>query len=190
MAGNIQQDIELWELVRQDDRAAFEVLYRRYLEVIFAGIFKHVQHRADAEDITQDVFLSIWEQRHSIHLQFKFFSYLYSVARYKTYRYIKDKNLIAKYEPLWEELQASGFTADTAVDPNVFHLDEMKRAEQKIDREIAALPQQMRKVYQLRIEQGFSVARIAEELIVSEHTVKKHIALIKKRLRSAALSLF
>lgn len=185
-----QNDTELWELVRQDNRDAFEVLYHRYVEVIFAGIFKHVHSRADAEDITQDVFLSIWEQRQSIDLKFKFFSYLYSVTRYKTFRYIKDKNLVAQYAVLWEELHASGFTVDPAVSPDVFRLEEMKRAEHKIDQEIAALPRQMKKIYQLRVEQGLTIPQIAGQLIVSEHTVKKHLALLKKRLYSSAMQLF
>jgi RNA polymerase sigma-70 factor, ECF subfamily len=186
MAVNNQHDTELWERVRQNDRAAFEVLYRRYVTVIFTGVFKHIPNRADAEDITQDVFLSIWEQRHTIDLKYKLFSYLYSVTRYKTFHYIREKKLVARYETLWDDWQTSG----VEVNPDIFRAADMERAEQKIDREIAALPPQMRKVYQLRIEQGHSVPEIAKALIVSEHTVKKHIAMIKKRLRSAALQLF
>jgi RNA polymerase sigma-70 factor (ECF subfamily) len=181
-------DTELWQLVRQNDAAAYEQLYRRYVEVIFAGIFRHVSSRADAEDITQDVFLSVWEQRHGIDLKYKFFSYLYSVARYKTYRYIREKDLVSKYEMLWEAGTADqqpGFA-----EPEVFWMKDILRAEQRIEQEIAALPPQMKKVYTLRIEKGLSISQIAHHLILSEHTVKKQLALLKKRLRSAALQLF
>lgn len=189
MATNIQNDTELWQLVKQGDHAAYEVLYQRYMEVIFAGIFKHLDSRADAEDIMQDVFLSIWEQRQTIDLKYKFFSYLYSVTRYKTYKYLKDKKLTARYEILWKEQQTDSNIEDS-IKPDAFRIKDMEFAEYKIDQEIAALPAQMKKVYQLRIEHGLTVPQIAEQLTVSEHTVKKHLALLKKRLYVSALQLF
>jgi RNA polymerase sigma-70 factor (ECF subfamily) len=189
MAINIQNDTELWQLVRQSDHAAYEVLYQRYMEVIFAGIFKHLDSRADAEDIMQEVFLTIWEQRQTIDLKYKFFSYLYSVTRYKTYKYLKDKKLTARYEILWEEQQTASYEEDS-IAPDAFRIKDMEFAEYKIDQEIVALPVQMKKVYQLKIEHGLTVPQIAEQLIVSEHTVKKQLALLKKRLRGAALQLF
>lgn len=179
-------DQDLWQRIQQDDRAAFECVYRCFVEVIFALVFKHIDNRIDAEDVTQDVFLSVWEQRKQIVLQKKIFSYLYSVARYKTFRYNRDKGRTDLYQRQWEHFP--DHTSATA--PEVFVKAEMLRLEANMTREIEKLPPQMKKIYQLNIEEGMNTAEIASLLIISEHTVKKHLVNIKKRLRIMALRLF
>ena len=52
-------DTELWELVKQDNREAFELLYRRHMRALYATIYKGALSKADAEDILQEVFLDV-----------------------------------------------------------------------------------------------------------------------------------
>jgi len=181
-------DPEIWLRIQQDDKAAYDLVYRRFLDVIFALVYKHIDSRQDAEDITQDVFLSVWEQRKSITLQKKIFSYLYSVARFKTYKYIKDKGLSSRYQQQWDTFLEETLTATVA--PDAFLQKDMQRLEYNMTREIESLPPKMKQIYQLNIEEGWSIADISHQLIVSEHTVKKHLVNIKKRLRGTAFRLF
>jgi RNA polymerase sigma-70 factor (ECF subfamily) len=179
-------DHDLWQRIQQDDKAAFESVYHRFVEVIFALVFKHIDDRNDAEDVTQDVFLSIWEQRKQTVVHKKIFSYLYSVARYKTFKYNRDKGRTDLYQQQWEHfLDQSPGTA-----PEVFLKSEMLRLEASMSKEIEQLPPQMKRIYQLNIEEGVDIAEIAKQLIISEHTVKKHLVNIKKRLRTLAFRLF
>ncbi len=69
MTAGIQNDILLWQQVKQGDRPAFDQLYHRYAGPIFAMVYKHIRNRADAEDIIQEVFLSMWEKRMAIDIQ-------------------------------------------------------------------------------------------------------------------------
>jgi RNA polymerase sigma-19 factor, ECF subfamily len=181
-------DQDLWRRVQQDDRPAFESIYRSFVEVIFALVFKHIDNRDDAEDVTQDVFLTVWEQRKQIVLQKKIFSYLYSVARYKTFRYNRNKGRTELYQRQWEHFLDLDHTPGTA--PEVFVKAEMLRLEANMSKEIEKLPPQMKKIYQLNIEEGMGTAEIASRLTISEHTVKKHLVNIKRRLRTMALRLF
>lgn len=178
-------DQDLWQRIRQDDRLAFELVYRRFVEVIFALVSKHIDNRNDAEDVTQDVFLSVWEQRKQIELQKKIFSYLYSVARYKTFEYNRNHGRIPLYQQQWEDFLDQEQTA-----PEAFVKAEMQRLEDNMSREIENLPPQMKKIYQLNMEEGMDTATIAHQLIISEHTVKKHLVNIRKRLRTLALRMF
>ena len=89
MAAGIQNDTILWQQVKQGDRTAFDRMYRLYASPVFAMVYKHISSRADAEDITQEVFLDMWTKRMSINIQSSLFNYLYSAARNRTLRYIK-----------------------------------------------------------------------------------------------------
>ena len=65
---------ELWRLISQeDDRPAFEQLYRRTLNVLMSAIFKWTDDPTEAEDILQEVFLDLWEKRKTIRIQNEIF---------------------------------------------------------------------------------------------------------------------
>ncbi len=53
-------DYYLIERIKQSDLKAFDELYRRYLKPIYGYIYKRVNHREDAQDITQDVFTRVF----------------------------------------------------------------------------------------------------------------------------------
>lgn len=175
--------------IKNDDYRAFESLYLKYVGIVLSAISKHVKSKTDAEDLTQETFLAIWEQRHHLNIQSSFFAYLYSVARYKTYKYIKTKKLTDEYEVLWEKL-TDPYSQHLIDKPEAFITREMEMAEHKLHTMVELLPRQMKKVYQLNVEYKLNTAQIAEKLMISEYTVKKQLTIVKKRLRSAMLNFF
>src|ERR1700744_1140744 len=95
-------DKELWRLVAQeDDRTAFEQLYRRSLHALMSVIYKWTDDQAEAEDVLQEVFLDLWEKRSTIRIQNEVFSYLYSMARYKIFDRLREKKLTEKQLQAW-----------------------------------------------------------------------------------------
>ncbi len=62
MTNSFENGIELWELIRRGDRAAFDAVYHQYVSQLFVLAYKHIPNRTDAEDIVQEVFLDIWEK--------------------------------------------------------------------------------------------------------------------------------
>ena len=60
MQSGRHSDKELWRLISQeDDRAAFEQLYRRTLHALMGAIYKWSNDEAEAEDILQELFLAL-----------------------------------------------------------------------------------------------------------------------------------
>lgn len=178
-------DKELWRLVVQEDnRPAFEQLYRHSMHALMAAIYKWSDDTAEAEDILQEVFLDLWEKRAGIRIQNEVFSYLYSMARFKIFDRLREKQLTAKQVQAWTQLMQ-----EEAVLTAAFRRDELISQEALVSSELEQLPPQMRKVYFLSAEQGKSIREISEELLVSPHTVKNHLQKIRKRLRSAAVRL-
>jgi len=59
-------DQYLIERIKQGDLESFDELYRQYLRPIYGYIYKRVNHREDAQDITQDVFTKIARKPHPL----------------------------------------------------------------------------------------------------------------------------
>ncbi|HEY4061646.1 MAG TPA: sigma-70 family RNA polymerase sigma factor [Puia sp.] len=183
MQSERRSDKELWRLISQkDDRSAFEQLYRGTLHALMASIYRWSDDAAEAEDILQEVFLDLWEKRGKIRIQNEVFSYLYSMARYKIFDRLREKQLSEKQVQAWMHLMQ-----DEAVPAEAFLEEELESREALVISELEQLPSQMKRVYRLSAEQGKSIREISEELLVSPFTVKNHLQKIRKRLRSAAL---
>lgn len=174
-------DHELWLLIRQEDRHAFEILYRRYMQVLFAAIRKFVDDQPAAEDILQEVFLDIWEKRHSIDIQKKIFPYLYSITRFKVVDHLRKKQLSDKLVTAWNEVIEEPATPAQVLQEETGEELSMSL----LAAEIEQFPDQLKRVYILSFEQGKSIREVADELLVSPFTVKNHLQKIRRRLRAA-----
>ncbi len=183
MQSDRHSDKELWRLISQeDDRPAFEQLYRRTMHALMAAIYKWSDDAAEVEDILQEIFLDLWEKRAKIQIQNEVFSYLYSIARYKIFDRLREKQLTVKQVQAWTQLMQ-----EDAVLTAAFREDELESQEALVTSELEQLPAQMKKVYMLSAQQGKSIREISEELLVSPYTVKNHLQKIRKRLRNAAV---
>ncbi|MFZ9931754.1 MAG: sigma-70 family RNA polymerase sigma factor [Chthoniobacterales bacterium] len=56
------EELDLLRRVARRERAAFERLYDRYANIIYASALKFVKEDADAQDVVQDVFIQIWDK--------------------------------------------------------------------------------------------------------------------------------
>ncbi len=178
-------DKELWRMISQESsRPAFEQLYRRTLHALMAAIYKWSDDAMEAEDILQEVFLDLWEKRGRINIQNEVFSYLYSMARYKIFDRLREKQLSERQVQAWTLVMQ-----EEAVLTAAFREEELESREALVSSELEQLPAQMKRVYLLSAREGKSIREISEELLVSPYTVKNHLQKIRKRLRSAAVKL-
>lgn len=180
-----ETDQALWLLIRRNnDRQAFEQLYRRYMRVLYAAIYKWTDDAAEAEDILQEVFLDIWEKRQEIDIQHKIFPYLYSIARFKLFDHLRRKKLSGKQLQAWYAL-----TNTSSIETAAFDAEEKWQREELALQQVEQLPAQMKRVYILSVIQGKSIGEIAELLSVSPNTVKNHLQKLRRRFRNAAARL-
>ena len=70
----------LIEQLRKDDKQAFKSLFEKYGKRLYQFSLKYLRDKEDAEDLLNEVFLKIWEKRHSIKSDTSFQSYLFSIA--------------------------------------------------------------------------------------------------------------
>src|SRR4051812_17959356 len=82
-------DGELIELISQNNQEAFDKLYSRYWEKLFLYIAKVIRERDDAQDLVQEIFVSLWLRRKNITTINSLPAYLFTAARYKGLSYIQ-----------------------------------------------------------------------------------------------------
>lgn len=82
-------EIQLTADLSGGDMAAFDALYRRYHNPVYANIIKYVQRQDIAEDILQEVFLALWEHRHSFTGSNSIGGWLFVVSHNKSLSYLR-----------------------------------------------------------------------------------------------------
>lgn len=91
-------DLELLSLMSKDNKQAFDELYRRYKRKLCRSLYKKGVDKDDIDDLIQDVFIAIWNQRDYIKITTSVSSYMYSVATHKVCNYIRAKQHKRLYE--------------------------------------------------------------------------------------------
>lgn len=82
-------DLELYNEYMNGEKDAFETLYNKYKNKIQYFIFNIVKNYEKAEDITQEVFIYILQNKVRENCSFKY--YIYLVARSRAYNYINQE---------------------------------------------------------------------------------------------------
>lgn len=162
-------DKQLFKEVSEGDERAFRIMYNRYYQRMYSFAAKVVKSPHVAEEIVQEVFIRLWEQRELLCEVKNPDNYVFIVIRNHTYNYLRavarEQN---RREKLWEALQQQVTDEGTSL--------EAEEAELFLEKLLAKLSPQQRKIFRMIREDGFSHQQIADELHLSRDTVKKHVA--------------
>jgi RNA polymerase sigma factor (sigma-70 family) len=181
-----QPDAVLCRLAARGNVAAYDALYQRYRQPVFAFVF-HLLGRAngneDAEDITQDVFTRAFAGIRNQSVDGAFRGWLFTIARNRTFDVIRGGRQ-----------KVVSLDAEHAVPPAAPEADEpAEQAEQRAEfawlmTAVAELPERQREALLLREMAGFSHERIADELGTSVSATKKLISRGREGVGVAAAS--
>lgn len=172
---NILLDEELYALVTQNHRSAFNTIYNRYKSAMLMYAAKRVSLPI-AEDLVHDVFMRIWNNRHEIEINEKFIGYLFKALR----------NIIIDY--MSKDANAQQYLNSISRFAETFSYE---RTDDKIREElfIASLfnllegfnPEYI-EILKLRME-GYSNDEIAKKLNIAEKTVRNRYSIMLKVLK-------
>lgn len=170
-------DIALTELLKKGDSIAFSTIYSRYKGLLYVYACKIVRDFDLAEDLVQEVFMSIWDKRATIDFRTSISSYLYSAVRYRFFDFIDKQKVKSDYVQSFQLFLDKGeFLTDN-------YIAEKELAE-LIEIEIARLPHKMREIFELSRKLNLKNTQIAEQLGISEKTVRNQLSLAIKILRN------
>jgi RNA polymerase sigma-70 factor (ECF subfamily) len=159
---------KLIKRIANDDPAAFELLFLQYHKRVYSFAISLVPSHQDAEEIVQNVFIAIWDQRKRLSISASFISYLFGIARHMAYEFIKKKiQHEAFVEYFLEHNQEYAFITEEEV---LF-----RELEELLQRLIQDLPERRREIFVLSKFDGLSYKEISVKLGISENTVDTQI---------------
>jgi len=174
-------DEELVKEVQKGDDQAFEHIVQRYQGKLFAYIMRLMNHRDEAHDITQDVFLKAYKYIQRFDTERKFSSWVYRIAHNETVNWLKKKTR-AKVESLDSHVE-NGFQLADATNTEKAYIRE---EEGSVVREaIESLPEKYKEVMELRYLKQQSYEEISKKLDKPINTVGTLINRAKKKLALA-----
>lgn len=178
---SVLSDEELFDLVKNDDRKAFEMLYDRYKRSLFVYATKKIDS-IDAEDILHDLFIKLWDQKDSIHITGKFSFYIFRSLRNKILDYIYHSVHVRRYMDSLEDFSLNSYS----------HLADYKLREELFMQRVEALlikySPKAQQIFKLRI-QGYKNSEVAEIVGLSEKTVRNQYSLILSHLKQKLYSI-
>ena len=154
---------------------AFNELYKQYSDHLFNFSYSLLKDQHSAEEVVQHVFLKVWEKRSTLKPELYFQGYIYRITKNFVFKLIYDS--LNRKERLNE---AIGHT-NISMGQSSSHLvhSELKR---KVRKEIGNLPCQRKKVFIMSRKFNLTHKEIAENLLISVNTVKRHMNLAMKSL--------
>lgn len=175
MQENEKTDKELIACIQQDDREAFRILFRRHYKALVATASNITKDVNSGKDVTQDVFLKLWNKRASINVKGATIAYLKRAVINQSLNHIDSRKRIDDDSELQHESSKS-----TSIELTL----EGKDLERAMKASLESMPEGCRKVFVLRRLEGLRVKEIAEHLGISPKTVENQLTKALKILKT------
>lgn len=159
--------------LQNGNMSAFKLLFEKYGDRLYQFSMKYLRDKEDSEDLLNEVFLKIWENRHSLKTNTSFQSYLFTIA----YNNIRQRYLKKSREEKYIQVfaQENLFESSNGEDKLDYLL-----IVQKINKVIDLLPARRKEIFNLYYKEELKNYEIAEKLGLSEQFVKNQLSLARK----------
>lgn len=174
---NTCDDDCLIPLLAGGDAVAFTEVYHRYHVAIYQNIYRLTKNAEATEDLVQETFIALWQKRNRVVTGRSLAGFLFVISYNLSVNWLKRKLL---------ELKAAQVHS-----LSVAHLETVDDHEQQLlllDKAILQLSPQKRRVFTLCKLNGKTYQQAANELNISNHSVKEYLSGAMKAVREYAVS--
>lgn len=156
----------LKRMQENNDESAFTMLYDRYFRILFNYAYSKVNDQFAAQEIVQELFVSLWQQRQKNTVN-SCRSYLFSCVKNQIISYYR-KEYTRKFH--YDQWEAHCESSVNLTDQKILTSD----LERQYEQALILLPPKCKEVFILS-RKGHSNKEIALQLLISEKTVEQHI---------------
>jgi len=175
-------DSELITLLCEGDQSAFTEIYNRYWKQVLHYAAHKTGDITAAEDIVQDVFVSLWKRREQLEISSEFKNYLNVSIKYRVLKFLNRE----RTKRLAEESNIIDYDILDDSTQQYLDFDELRSA---LEEMIGKLPERSALIYRMNKEDGMSHREIANEMKMSEKAVNANLVRTKKILRAGLHSI-
>ena len=160
------------------DRDAFGMLVHKYQEIVYSYAFQKVRNEADAQDITQEIFLQAYRSLYQLRQPHLFRSWLYTIMSNECKRWLARVTKNRRREVVLEE------ASDEALQVEPAHAVPVEGWQVDLEQAMSALPDENRVAVSMFYMGDCSLREISEFLGVSVNTVKGKLHRARQQLGS------
>jgi len=174
--GGPESDQRLVERVQRGDKAAFDVLVRKYQHKIVKLVTRYVHDGSEALDVAQEAFIKAYRAIHGFRGDSAFYTWLYRIAinTAKNHLVAEGRRPVDSGMDLQDpdQYELQGRLKDVDTPERLLLTDEIQRT---VEAAIAELPEDLRTAIVLRELEGLSYEEIAEKMGCPVGTVRSRI---------------
>lgn len=168
--------IDLFEAIKNNNRSAFETLFRQYYAPLVRFAKEILKDTDRAEDMVQEVFVKVWEKRHQINIETGIKPYLYMAVKNHCLSVLRVEERNAYLDDSFgDDIRASSNQAD--LQTNTIHL------KQHISEAIEKLPPKCALIFKMSRFEEKTYQEIADTLELSVKTIENQMGRALQLLR-------
>jgi RNA polymerase sigma-70 factor (family 1) len=152
---------------------AFTEIYNRYWERLLSIAFNLTRSQVQAEEVTQEVFISLWDRRGDVEIG-SLGAYLATAVKFSVF-----KSIVRQRRR--QEILKENYT--TVLFDNTEDKIYTRFLKEYIDGVVETLPEKCRLVFQYSRREGLSVSEVAKRLDISPKTAEAHLTKALKVIR-------
>lgn len=174
----IDIDEKLYAGLRRGEESAYAILFDKYNRLLYALAYRYLKSGEEAEDAVQHTFMKLWSQRDSLAFHAGIRSLLFTILKNYILNELRHRQIV--FEKHYEIAQQNEETEEGFGEEL-----ENKELKEYLWTAINNLPEQKRKICQLKIGRRLSNQEIADIMHITVPTVKSHYTQAIKLLRHA-----
>ncbi|TCC97172.1 RNA polymerase sigma-70 factor [Pedobacter hiemivivus] len=164
----------LLQMIKKGDYLAFEELYSRHFQTVYAMAYNILRDPQQSKDIVQDIFVWFWEHREQWNLT-SCRGYLLTAVKFKTANYFRENKV--------KEVFFAGLSKQQMASEDNSVLMEVRQLNDLILSLTTELPERCQEIFRLSRFNQLSNREIAVKLGITEKTVEAHITSALKKLK-------
>lgn len=165
---------QLLALLKRDDPKAFQTIYQLYWKDCYRIARNKLQSKILAEEVTQNVFVSLWERRGQLEIK-NLRAYLFTSIKYQVINFIEAKLITEKHLPSLPKAELY----ENSIEYQVYKEELMLTLEKALQQ----LPPKTEQIFRMSRFEYLSGKEIAQQMKLSEKSVEYHISKALRFLR-------
>jgi len=165
-------------LLKQGDTKAFDAIFLSHFDALFNHAFKRLKKKEDAQELVQQIFLSLWENRDKLDHVRQLGIYLHCAMRYKIIKHDRDSAVRERYAAHYTRVAK---LADNSTQEEI----DFRETQSLVEEAVSSLPERMQEAFRLSREENLSSEFIAQRMNISPRTAENLLMQALKRLRTS-----